>query len=89
MLKSQLESYIHKLLVKVWHGQRLEPVNMSRDRTEGFGQMSRHMAGFVVVVVGSTEPYLRQALMEERELLKEQLQRSVWEALDMDATYST
>jgi hypothetical protein len=54
MLMSQLESHIHKLLVKEWHGLRLEPANTSRDKIEGFAQMRRRMAGFVAG--GNTEP---------------------------------
>ncbi len=54
MPKSQLESHTHKLLVKEWHGQTPELVNMSMDKTGGFERMHRHMAGFVVVE--STEP---------------------------------
>jgi hypothetical protein len=53
MLKSRLEGHTHKPLVRGWHGQRLELVNMSRDRIEGFALMRCHMAGFVAV--GSTE----------------------------------
>jgi len=55
MPMSLLESHIHKLLVRAWHGQKLELANTSRDKTEGFGRMRRRMADFVAV--GSIEPY--------------------------------
>jgi hypothetical protein len=55
MPTSLLESHIHKLLVRAWHGQKLELANTSRDRIEGFERMRRHMADFVAVE--SIEPY--------------------------------
>jgi hypothetical protein len=53
MSMSLFESHIHKLLVRVWHGQKLELVNTPRGKIGDFERVCR-MADFVAV--GSIEP---------------------------------